>query len=73
MTPLIRVLLSVIYWILALGVILVAGYVFPGDCWTERTRSGFDQCINEGRTIHIAGVAIALLTYLVIWRVVRRR
>jgi len=73
MTPLVRVLLSVIYWVAALGLVLFAGYALPGDCFTEQTRSGFDQCINQGRTIHITGLAIALVVYLVLWRLGRRR
>ena len=73
MSPLGRVLLSVIYWIVALGAVLISGYGFPGDCWTERTQAGFDQCMSEGWAIRIVGVAIAILTYVVIWRAVRRR
>jgi hypothetical protein len=65
---------SAVYWIVALGVIALAGAALPGDCWTERTRTGFDQCISEGRTVGIAGFALAALVYgVAIWRVRRRR
>jgi hypothetical protein len=73
MKSLVPVVLTLIYWVVALGVILLAGYALPGDCWTERARIGFDQCINEGRIIYIAGLGIALLLYLVIWRFALRR
>jgi hypothetical protein len=65
---------SVVYWVATLGIIGLAGYVLRGDCWTERTRAGFDQCMGYGRAVSVAALLFAALLYgIVIWRAGRRR
>jgi hypothetical protein len=67
------VLGSAIYWIAALFLVALAASILPGDCWTERTGSGFDQCAGQVRAVAVAGLGIAALIYGAVIRRLRRR
>jgi len=67
------ILLSLLYFVLAL---VLAGFasLLTGDCWTERTRAGFDQCTRQGTTYFVAILALAAAGYAwLLWKMRRRK